>query len=312
MILAGLGALFALAPSSLATLCAAAASAATRTPVAPSDALLHGITPALVLSLLTLPVGAALYAAREPLRRAGAAGARALRLRPAAGYERSMAALAALARWQTRVLQNGYLGWYLIVTVGTAAVLLAFGLADAPLGGWERAFTDLRLVDAGLVAAMLAAALTSALTESRFTAIAAMGTVGLSVAAIYLTLGAPDLAMTQFVVEILNMAVFVLAFSQLPRFRRLSSGVRRARDVAIAGALGAAMFVLVLVAGGTEPGERASDWFAANTLAAAHGHNVVNVILTDFRSIDTLGEIAVLTCAAVGAVGLLSMRRATP
>ncbi|MCZ7685356.1 MAG: proton-conducting transporter membrane subunit [Sandaracinaceae bacterium] len=310
MILAALGLALGVAPRALAPLASAAAADVLRAPVPESAALLHGITPAVILSVATLAAGLLVWAARAPLIRAGRAVAAALRLRPAAGYELGLRALAAVALRQTRVLQSGYLSWYVLALIGTITALVGAGLAYAPLDRWERVSTDLRLEDLGLVALVLAAAGVAVATRSRFAAIAAMGVVGLAVGAIYLTLGAPDLAMTQFVVEVLNVAVFVIAFSRVPGFVRLSSGSRRLRDACVAIAFGAVMVVLVLAASGTEPDHRVSDWHAANAVAAGHGHNVVNVILTDFRSLDTLGEVTVVACAAFGVLALLRVRSA--
>lgn len=311
MILAALGLAVGVAPRLLAPLAAAAAADVLRAPVPASAALLHGLTPAVILSVATLAAGALVWAARAPLIRAGGAVAGALRLRPGAGYDLGLRALTSIAERQTRALQSGYLSWYVLALIGTSTLLVAMGLWRAPLGAWERVASDLRLEDLGLVALVLAAALVAVATRSRFAAIAAMGVVGLAVGAIYLTVGAPDLAMTQFVVEVLNVAVFVLAFSRVPGFERLSSSPRRVRDGVVAVAFGAVMLVLVLVAGHTDPHDRVSDWHIANAVTAGHGHNVVNVILTDFRSLDTLGEITVVACAAFGVLALLRLRSAS-
>ena len=145
-------------------------------------------------------------------------------------------------------------------------------------------------------------------TSSRLTAVAALGVVGYSVALIYTLFGAPDLAMTQFAIETLTVFLFVLVLYRLPRFANLSSRGARLRDAVVAIAAGATMTVLVLV--GTTPhmASRLSAYYAQNALPLAHGRNIDNVILVDFRALDTLGEITVLAAAAIGVYALLKLR----
>nr|MDQ3034409.1 DUF4040 domain-containing protein [Myxococcota bacterium] len=268
----------------------------------------HGFGKEVVLSLATLAAVALLFVVRAPLRRAGSWVAGTLRLRPAAGYEAAMRALATIAAIQTRVLQNGVLRTYLLVTVCAVVIAVALTLTSGPVLDLEGTLDDLTFRDTALGALVIAAAIVATRATSRFEAIAATGIVGFGVALIFLDLGAPDLAMTQFAVEALSVVVFVLAFYHLPHFARLSPTRTRVRDALVATVLGALVTVLVLAAASIVPEHPVSDWFLAESVPQGHGRNVVNVILTDFRSLDTLGEVVVLGTAAFGVLALLRLR----
>jgi multicomponent Na+:H+ antiporter subunit A len=114
--------------------------------------------------------------------------------------------------------------------------------------------------------------------------------------------------MTQFMTETLTVILFVLVFYHLPRFTRLSSAWARWRDAAIASAFGMLMTVLVLAATALPLDSGSREFYAHNSRLLAHGRNVVNVILVDFRALDTLGEITVLGVAAIGVFALLKLR----
>jgi multicomponent Na+:H+ antiporter subunit A len=114
--------------------------------------------------------------------------------------------------------------------------------------------------------------------------------------------------MTQFLVETLTVILFVLVFYHLPESRTVSAGAARWRDAALASAAGAVMTALVLV-GTPENYPPISAYFVEHSVTGGHGRNVVNVILVDFRGLDTLGEITVLAVAGVGVYALLKLRR---
>jgi multicomponent Na+:H+ antiporter subunit A len=126
---------------------------------------------------------------------------------------------------------------------------------------------------------------------------------------LYLAYGAPDLALTQIAVDALSCVLLVLAFHRLPEFRIRSAVRSRLMDATFALLCGAIMTLLVLKVGSTPISRELSDFFTTRSYTEAHGRNVVNVILVDFRALDTLGEITVLAIAALG-VGAITLRRA--
>jgi multicomponent Na+:H+ antiporter subunit A len=157
------------------------------------------------------------------------------------------------------------------------------------------------------VALILAAAWVTVRVGSRLAAIVAMGAVGYGVALIFVQFGAPDLAMTQLTIETMTVVLFVLVIHRLPLFSRISHGWGSRFDIVVALAAGGLMTVLTLVALTEQRGSRLAGYFAEQSLPAAHGRNIVNVILVDFRGMDTLGEITVLALAGAGVFALLKL-----
>jgi multicomponent Na+:H+ antiporter subunit A len=307
-LLAALGLLAGLWPAAVdAPLAAPAVAAVSGAHAELHLALWHGVTPALVLSLGTLAAGALLYLGRRPVR----LGLERLRwpFGPAWGYTAGLLALNWTALRLTRRLQSGYLRHYLLIismtTTGLAVFTLAW-LGGVPAPGWD---FDVRFYEVALALLILFGAFIASTVRSRLSAVAAMGAAGYGVALMFLVFGAPDLAMTQFLIESLTVILFVLVFYHLPRFAQLSPRRARLRDALVALAAGGLMTTLVLLASGINWFPSVQDYYVANSYLAAHGRNIVNVILVDFRGLDTLGEITVLGIAGVGIYALLKLRR---
>jgi multicomponent Na+:H+ antiporter subunit A len=106
----------------------------------------------------------------------------------------------------------------------------------------------------------------------------------------------------------LTVILFVLVFYHLPRFAVFRAPVALARDAIVTLALGAVSTAVVLIGSGIQLYPKISQYFIEKSLPAAHGRNVVNVILVHFRGFDTLGEITVLAVAAVGVFALLKLK----
>jgi multicomponent Na+:H+ antiporter subunit A len=126
-------------------------------------------------------------------------------------------------------------------------------------------------------------------------------------ATIFLLNSAPDLAMTQLAIETLSVILFVLVLYRLPFFSSISKTSERIRDAVIAGTVGVFMTLMVLATTATDMEVRLTPFFAENSYTEAQGRNVVNVILVDFRALDTLGEIAVIAIAAIGIYTMLKL-----
>ncbi|MGH7350573.1 MAG: hydrogen gas-evolving membrane-bound hydrogenase subunit E, partial [Candidatus Rokuibacteriota bacterium] len=271
-------------------------------------ALWHGLNTALMLSVISVAVGVCLYLGWTRLRRATPWMGAVFSWGPERGYRATLAGVNAIARVQTRLLQNGNLRTYLIVTIATAAGLGAYTLVSTGALQGPGSWAGVRFYQVGLAALMLLAALVAAASTSRLAAVASLSVVGYGVALIYIMFGAPDLAMTQFMVETLTVVLFVLVFYHMPSLRGLSGRLTRVRDAAIALAAGGFMTALVLAATAGRAESHLSAYFAEESVPLGHGRNIVNVILVDFRELDTLGEITVLAVAAFGVFALLRLR----
>ena len=152
---------------------------------------------------------------------------------------------------------------------------------------------------------LIGGALLAAISRRRFTAVLFLSAVGYGMAALFVIEGAPDLALTQAAIETLSTVLFVLVLRKLPdRFERRSTVMTRSLRIAIAIAVAAMVFAFDIVARQARTAPPVSTDMLERSLPEAEGRNVVNVILVDFRGFDTLGEITVLTAAAIGAVAL--------
>jgi multicomponent Na+:H+ antiporter subunit A len=228
-------------------------------------------------------------------------------LTPTKGYLAAFEGTLRLAAWQTRVLQHGRLRGYVLVVLTVVLALVGGSVYRHPpsmpalVSSYPHEWAAAAIVLLGAAATVAA--------RSRLAAVVALGLVGFGVAALYALFGAPDLAMTQFCVETLSAILFILVLARLPRFSRLSGRLVRLRDGVLATAAGVLVTLLAISVRGREPASTVASFFAAESLSQGHGRNVVNVILVDFRSLDTLGEITVLGVAALGVYGLVRSSR---
>jgi multicomponent Na+:H+ antiporter subunit A len=270
--------------------------------------LWHPPQTALLLSGLSWTAGAAIVWKFGAIRGAFSRAAEAMRWGPSEAYEAAVAGMNWFARLQTRILQSGSLRYYFVIIVATTAGLAGYVLWLG--GGFVRPTVagPIRIYEAGVAALILTAAIVAARLRSRLAAITSLGVVGYGVALIYVLYGAPDLAMTQFLVETLTVILLLLVFYHLPHFALFSTRVGHARDVAVSLAAGALITALVLTATAQERFGPLTAYFAENSLSQGHGRNIVNVILVDFRGLDTMGEITVLAVAGVGIYALLKLR----
>jgi multicomponent Na+:H+ antiporter subunit A len=291
-------------------LVAASIASVTAEPVTLKLALWHGVNLTLLLSIFTLAGGMILYAVRNRLLLLDGLDAATSEYGPARMYQSCLDALNLAARWQTRVLQNGYLRFYLLTIIGTTIVLVWTALRNGRLPRVTLYPLDIRVYEAVLAGLILLAALVAVRSRSRLASIAGLGVVGYAVAAIFVLFGAPDLAMTQFVIETLTVILLVLVFYHLPNFKALSANRARWRDALVALTTGGTITVLLLFAITVRSHHPVSDYYLQHSVPDAHGRNIVNVILVDFRALDTLGEITVLAIAGIGVYALLKLRLA--
>ena len=305
LILGAAGMFVGLLPALASTPIALATVAVTGARPAVALELWHGFNTTFALSIATLAGAIGLFALRAHLwRLRWPAGLQAERL-----YSSALQTLDRVGSRIAPALQSASLRSYVLTVVTTAIALITLALAVDGALPPPRRWTPVSYSEALLVVLIICAALTAALVRSRMAAVLSLGTVGYGAAVMYALLGAPDLAMTQFAVETLTVAIFVLVFSKLRGFGDLSSRLIKTRDALVAGAAGALVTALVLFIGASGTTSRLADYFADAAPRLAHGRNVVNVILVDFRGFDTLGETTVLVTVAIGVRALLLIGR---
>jgi multicomponent Na+:H+ antiporter subunit A len=269
--------------------------------------LWHGLNPILLLSVVTVLTGVAVFRGRAALVAAAAPARRLAGLGPARLYERGLAGFVAFCRGVTGVVQTGRLSHDLRIVIVTLVALVAAALAlrgglALPVGAWPQP------LEAALVVLLLAGAVAVARARSRLVAVLALGLVGFGVALVFLIWSGPDLALTQFAIETLSVLLFAFVIGRLPRLVEPGGRLARAADLVVAGAAGAAVTALALSVVARPKLAPLAEFFAAASLPEGRGRNVVNVILVDFRAFDTLGEITVLAVAALGVLALLKLR----
>ncbi len=309
LILGALGLVIGILPGLVdARIISPAISAITGEPVEVTIYLWHGLNVMLAMSAITVALGVVAYVFREQVRNLSNLTWELGRVGSEAAYDGALVLLDIVARGQTRIIQNGYLRFYFLTILVVLVVAAVYPLAtygDIEIAG---DLNDIRFYEWGVAIIVLLGAYMAVRAQSRLAAVAALGTVGYGVATIYILYGAPDLAMTQILVETLTVILFVLVLYRLPQFATLSRPSSRARDAVVAVTAGALMTVLVLIVSNVQFEPPISEFHAEEAYPLAHGRNVVNVILVDFRAVDTLGEIIVLAVAGIGVYALLRLR----
>jgi multicomponent Na+:H+ antiporter subunit A len=308
-LLAALGIAAGVVPSILGrSLVAPGASAVLARPVEVDLALWHGITVALLLSTFTVACALAAYGGRDIIRRAATDWNPLRNFGPVTWYHLTFDGIFALARWQTRVLQNGYLRYYVATIILATVALAGYTLGYRSGVTWPADLGDARFYEILVAIITIIAALVAVRSNSRLAAVVGVGVAGYGTALIFLLFGAPDLAMTQILVDTLTIILLVLAFYRMPNFKKFSGAATRVRDAVVALSAGALVTALVLAVTWSRVLPSVSGYFAETAVPLAHGRNLVNVILVDFRALDTLGEIIVLVLAGVGVYAILKLR----
>jgi multicomponent Na+:H+ antiporter subunit A len=290
-------------PARLAGVVGAAAAAIAGAPVAPALRLWHGVTPALGLSVLTLAAIGLTWWLRTVLR----TRTWQVPYGTEAVYVGALARLDAVSRVIAPALRSASLRTYVFVIVATTVLVGGTALV-AGLGPSAAALhTRVTIPDVFIVAVIIAGAVAATFARSTMAAVLSLGAVGYGVAMVFLSFGAPDLAMTQFSVETLTVLIYVLVFRHFRGLGALSPRAVRLRDGMTAAAVGLLVGGLLLSIATSETAPRLREYFAEFGPTLGHGRNIVNVILVDFRGFDTLAEITVLATAAIGVRALLGL-----
>ena len=260
-----------------------------------------GLKTAFVISLLIVAGGSVLgvLVARRPDLRppdpVGADGADAM----------IDGILAATPRLAGR-MQHGSLPVYL-ATMGIAASLATVpflaGLSFDHLVLWDEP------LQGALAVSIVVAALTGIAVGSRLGAALTLGAVGIGVSGLFIVHGAPDIALTQLLVETVVVVGFVLGLGHLARTFPINTGSWQAVRIAVSVVGGLAVVIALIAAGASPSGQAPIAELTAQAVDEGGGKNVVNVILTDIRGLDTLGEVVVLATVAIGILALARVRK---
>jgi multicomponent K+:H+ antiporter subunit A len=285
-------------------------------------AVWHGFTPPMIMSLIALAGGAAIYSFLRRTGRTMSATPLLSRLNAARAFDILNVALIRGAGRLTTWLFPSSMQAQLLLIVSAAVIA---GLLPLALMGWSRGQAPLSTLDPLFAVLWIggAACAVGAALQAKFHRLAALvmvGGVGLVTCLTFAWFSAPDLALTQIIVEVVTLVLILLGLRWLPkrlefddpRREALRARVRRARDLSLAVVAGTGMSALAFAVLTREANGTLAPFFLSNSLEQGGGLNVVNVMLVDFRGFDTLGEITVVGIVAITVYALLRRFRPAP
>jgi len=269
----------------------------------------HGFNTVLILSLCTLAAGTLLYLFNKP----SAAKLNAVERLNNISPQHIILKLASLVeRFSTAYTNNvhdGFLRSYHFKIIVFAELLLAYKLwLSGPIQIDFEKLTPITWYEIAFVLILIGAVYLIVTTKSRLTSVVSTSVIGYCICLIFVFYSAPDLAMTQFTIDTLTTVLFVLVLYKLPGFINFAKKGVQIRDAIVALGFGVIISLIMLKVLYEPTTTEISDFYGENSYLLAKGKNVVNVILVDFRGIDTMFETVVLSIAALGVYSLIKLR----
>jgi multicomponent Na+:H+ antiporter subunit A len=268
----------------------------------------HGWTPEIFMTLGVIGAGLVLYHLYGCMKTLQSPGSGRMSLNSL--YDSSIRGMEHYSRRLTNLYMTGSVRHYLIYIfaflIAAAGIVLAtsdsiyFGLSNP---------ADVSVYEALLIGAMLVAAIAVPMARSRMSAIIFTGAVGYLATLFFVLFRAPDLALTQMIVETVSVTLFLLCFYHLPDLKKEAFKLPfKVTNLLISLGVGAVVTLIALAASGSSPFSSISDYYLKESHHLGGGDNVVNVILVDFRGFDTMLEISVLGIASLGIYALIKLR----
>lgn len=268
--------------------------------------LWHGVNVVFLLSIATLLAGVGLYAVRQRLR----TFSKPYWLKADYLYDNVVRKTESIAKGSTEILQNGFLRNYITIVVLAFSALLVYALVDGHLLTTlfsENLFAGLQIYELVIFAFVVMAVVFLFNVRSRLIVTATFGIIGYSIALAYTLFSAPDVAITQFLAETLTLILLILIIHRLPPYT-LRKTITRIKYLPVAILFGVIMTITSLIMLNQEKESALRSYFLEKSMSEGKGQNAVNVILVDFRALDTLGEITVLTVTMIGIIALLRFK----
>jgi multicomponent Na+:H+ antiporter subunit A len=266
-------------------------------------ALWHGLEPALGISVLTIVIGALLF--WLALRVRWSDRRRLLPFTAVDAYNMTIRGVLKAAVATTSFTQRGslplYVGTVFIVFVAAQGTALIAGTEwQADLDAWHSP-TQLAVAPVMILAGIIAVQ-----ARKRYSGVVLVAVTGLGMVLLFATSGAPDLALTQILVETVTLVAFALVLRRIPaRMGEHNASVAPIARLLLAVGVGLTMALVAIVATGARVAAPVSTTFPELAYELGHGKNVVNVALVDLRGWDTMGELSVLILAATGVASLV-------
>ncbi|MFK7902955.1 MAG: hydrogen gas-evolving membrane-bound hydrogenase subunit E, partial [Nitratireductor sp.] len=285
------------------------ASAVSGTNVKAHATFIPHISVAFALSLTTIALGIFIYLKLEQVRALMIGVLNKIGWGPDHGFDQAIAGIIVFSTWITRRLQNGRLEAYMTtVFIFFGAVVWSSMIYFNELP-FIPSIPQLSFYEWGMFIIALIGLFSIIYANDRLTAVVSLGIQGFAVAVIYMLFGAPDLSFTQFMVETLSVVILALVMTRLTLHKRDARKLREQLfDASVALLAGSALMVLLIAVVQQPFDSTLSDFFAANSKIIAHGSNIVNVIIVDYRGLDTLGEIGVVMIAGMAILSLIRLK----
>ncbi len=221
-------------------------------------------------------------------------------------YHRLLDLLDASSSFMVKMVESSllrtYVAWVLLVA-SLSAVTGYLISGYVPLQ-----FFSMRLPIMVVLATSVASVYAVVRSNTYISSVLTLSILGFMVSIFYLLMDAPDLVMTQLVVESLSLIIFLLVLNSIPDYTKKITFSRKFRDILISAGSGLMVFTSVIYATAEETPVKLAKYYLDNALPGSGGTNVVNVILVDFRGLDTMGEISVIFMAGMAILMLFRMR----
>lgn len=280
----------------------------------PLELNLYLIPPAikinLILSVITIALGLLLFWRLATLRHIMIRVLEGIGWGPDRGFDQFMSGLVRGAHKVMGLIQSGRMSVYmkatfLLVALVLFAPMIVFGeLPSMP------SFPQMMFYEWAVIIIAILGLVSVIFAKNRLTAIVALGIQGFAVALLFMLFGAPDLSFTQFMVETLSVVILALVMTRLSLYQSDHRAThQKLMDGGIAFGVGSGFFLLILSVTQQPFSAHLSDFFREHSVSIAHGRNIVNVILVDFRGVDTLGEIGVVAIAGLAILALVRITR---
>ncbi|WP_193072417.1 hydrogen gas-evolving membrane-bound hydrogenase subunit E [Pseudomonas sp. FME51] len=267
-----------------------------------------GITPALIASALTLGLGTIFYFNANAIRALANQLGSLWKFSGDLLWDKLLKRLFQFAGAVAGLFQHGSLRLHMALMTLVVSLCVLSGVLMMDTTAFEhQALSEVTVP--GVLGCLLAlgGAVGAAFMAGRLALVASLGASGLGLALFFVSINAPDVALTQLMVETLTVVFLAMVLRRMPAVPA-SGGSGAGANIwhaVVAVLFGLAVTLLIMTAVSQPlPGDLA-DWFLTNSLPNGYGSNVVNVILVDFRAVDTLGEILVVAIAALAASTLL-------
>ncbi|WP_047981428.1 Na+/H+ antiporter subunit A [Ornithinibacillus contaminans] len=269
----------------------------------------HGFVPALYMSLIVVIIGLILFLTRKKWSNIYHVLPGKFSFNKV--YDKGIEKLDTYSTSVTNSYMTGSLKLYMSIIL--AVILLATFFVMYATDGFVLKtdnLADINLIDLAVVFIMVLAAIATIFVHNKLALIIITGIVGFGISILFVIFRAPDLALTQLVVETISMALFLLAYYHLPELRKIKDTAKTTTlNTILAVGIGTLITMVGIAAHSSNWFATISDYFVETSYKLGGGHNIVNVILVDMRGLDTLFEITVLGIAALAIYGLIKVRK---